>query len=211
MATLIRTTTTSSFYFAAPLPSLMIGGGAYVAQMSFGAMDHHPIHLHGYQFKITETDGGPIPPQGQWPEITVLVPFGSTRTIKFVADVEGDWAMHCHMTHHVMNQMGHGLPNMIGVKTGSIDKKVRALLPGYMTMPLLTPCIMTTAATCTRLLQCQICSRTFQAVDDTQARFRCFEHLFTCQRASSLGSDDCVTADKSPIMPLTDVWSAARR
>jgi len=38
------------------------------------------------------------------------------------------------MTHHVMNQMGHGLPNMIGVKHKPLDKAVRPLLPGYMTM-----------------------------------------------------------------------------
>lgn len=97
-------------------------------------MDHHPIHLHGYQFRITETDGGPIPQAAQWPETTVLVPVGSTRTIEFVADEPGDWAMHCHMTHHVMNQMGHGLPNMVGVQPGALDAKVRKLLPGYMTM-----------------------------------------------------------------------------
>ena len=86
---------------------------------NLSAMDHHPIHLHGYQFKITETDGGQIPESAQWPETTVLVPVGSTRTIEFVADEPGDWAMHCHMTHHVMNQMGHGTPNMIGVKPGA--------------------------------------------------------------------------------------------
>jgi hypothetical protein len=97
-------------------------------------MDHHPIHLHGYQFMITETDGGRIPESAQWPETTVLVPVGSTRTIEFVADEPGDWAMHCHMTHHVMNQMGHGIPNMIGVKPESIDKQVQNLLPDYMTM-----------------------------------------------------------------------------
>ncbi|WP_283244536.1 MULTISPECIES: hypothetical protein [Corallococcus] len=38
------------------------------------------------------------------------------------------------MTHHLMNQMGHAFPNMIGVKPGGLDAKVRALLPGYMTM-----------------------------------------------------------------------------
>ena len=101
---------------------------------NLSAMDHHPIHLHGYQFTITETDGGVIPEAGQWPETTVLVPVGSTRTVEFTADVPGDWAMHCHMTHHVMNQMGHGLPNMIGVKPGNLDKKVQKLLPNYMTM-----------------------------------------------------------------------------
>jgi hypothetical protein len=97
-------------------------------------MDHHPIHLHGYRFRITETDGGEIADAAQWPETTVLVPVGSTRTVEFVADEPGDWAMHCHMTHHVMNQMGHGLPNMIGVKPGGLDEKVRKVAPGYMTM-----------------------------------------------------------------------------
>ena len=97
-------------------------------------MDHHPIHLHGYQFRITETDGGQIHESAQWPETTVLVPVGSTRTVEFVADEPGDWAMHCHMTHHVMNQMGHGLPNMIGVDSRGLDPQVRKVLPGYMTM-----------------------------------------------------------------------------
>ncbi len=97
-------------------------------------MDHHPMHLHGYQFRITETDGGRIPEGAQWPETTVLVPVGSTRTVEFVADEPGDWAFHCHMTHHVMNQMGHEFPNMIGVKPGPIDRKVQPLLPDYMTM-----------------------------------------------------------------------------
>lgn len=101
---------------------------------NLSAMDHHPIHLHGYQFLITETDGGQIPKSAQWPDATVLVPVGSTRTIEFVADEPGDWALHCHMTHHVMNQMGHDLPNLLGVKPGDYDEKVRKLLPGYMTM-----------------------------------------------------------------------------
>jgi FtsP/CotA-like multicopper oxidase with cupredoxin domain len=101
---------------------------------NLGAMDHHPIHLHGYQFKITETDGGEIAEGAQWPETTVLVPVGSTRTVEFVANEPGDWAMHCHMTHHVMNQMGHGLPNVIGVDPGDLDERVRKVVPGYMTM-----------------------------------------------------------------------------
>jgi manganese oxidase len=97
-------------------------------------MSHHPIHLHGYHFKITESDGGPIPESAQQPETTVLTAVGSTRTFDFVADAPGDWALHCHMTHHVMNQMGHGMPNMIGVQPGDLDKKIRKLVPGYMTM-----------------------------------------------------------------------------
>lgn len=116
-----------------PLVAKM-GERVRVRMGNLSAMDHHPIHLHGYQFRITETDGGRIPESARWPETTVLVPVGSTRTIEFVADEPGDWAMHCHMTHHVMNQMGHGFPNMIGVKPGHLDSKVQKLLPGYMTM-----------------------------------------------------------------------------
>lgn len=101
---------------------------------NLGAMDHHPIHLHGFQFLVTETDGGRIPRSAQWPETTVLVAVGTTRTIEFVADEPGDWVMHCHMTHHVMNQMGHQFPNMIGVEPGGLDKRVQKLLPAYMTM-----------------------------------------------------------------------------
>lgn len=101
---------------------------------NLSAMDHHPFHLHGYAFKVTETDGGEIPEAAQWPEVTVLVSVGQTRNIEFVADNPGDWAMHCHMTHHVMNQMGHGLPNMVGVKAKGLDQQVSDLLPGYMTM-----------------------------------------------------------------------------
>jgi len=101
---------------------------------NLSAMDHHPIHLHGYSFTLTETDGGVIPESARWPMTTVLVEVGSTKTIEFVADAPGDWAMHCHMTHHLMNQMGHGIPNMIGVKPGDLDQKVRRLLPAYMTM-----------------------------------------------------------------------------
>ena len=100
---------------------------------NLNAMDHHPIHLHGHTFKIVETDGGQIPDSAQWPETTVLVAVGQTRSVEFIA-TPGDWALHCHMTHHVMNQMGHKFPNMIGVEPGTIDGKVQQLLPGYMTM-----------------------------------------------------------------------------
>jgi FtsP/CotA-like multicopper oxidase with cupredoxin domain len=97
-------------------------------------MEHHPIHLHGFYWKITEMDGLQVPETAQQPGSTVLVAVGQTRTVEFIADNPGDWAMHCHMTHHTMNQMGHKAPNLIGVRPGKLDKKVSTLLPGYMTM-----------------------------------------------------------------------------
>jgi hypothetical protein len=101
---------------------------------NLGAMDHHPIHIHGHHFRITATDGEDIPLSAQWPETTVLVGVGQTRNIEFIADAPGDWAMHCHMTHHMMNQMGHEFPNMVGVNPEGLDKRLQPLLPGYMTM-----------------------------------------------------------------------------
>ncbi|MCC7537155.1 MAG: copper oxidase [Deltaproteobacteria bacterium] len=102
---------------------------------NLSAMDHHPIHLHGPSFKVVATDGGPIPEAGQWPETTVLVPVGSTRDVELVATDPGDWALHCHMTHHVMTQMGHDAPNMVGTRgTRRLDARVQRLIPGYMTM-----------------------------------------------------------------------------
>ena len=101
---------------------------------NLGAMDHHSFHIHGLYFTVTDTDGGEIPVSAQYPETTVLVAVGQTRTVEFVPLIPGDWAMHCHMTHHVMNQMGHGLPNLIGIDPSQLDAKVQRVLPGYMTM-----------------------------------------------------------------------------
>ncbi len=106
--------------------------------MRFGnlsPMNHHPIHLHGHAFKIIGSDGGWVEDKtGLLPETTVLVPVGSARVIEFVADNPGDWLLHCHMTHHTMNQMGHPFPNMLGVDTSGVDEKIRQVIPGYMSM-----------------------------------------------------------------------------
>ena len=98
------------------------------------SMDEHPIHLHGHAFKVVGTDGGRIAPAGQWPETTVLLPVGSTRDIEFVADAPGDWALHCHKSHHTMNAMGHVIPNMLGVDMAGVEQKIQELVPGFMAM-----------------------------------------------------------------------------
>ena len=97
------------------------------------SMWNHPIHLHGVQFEVTGGDGGRWP-RTQWQrEVTVLVPVGQIRDIEFDA-LPGDWALHCHMAHHTMNAMGHGIPNMLGVDQREVAARMRALLPGYMPM-----------------------------------------------------------------------------
>lgn len=68
-------------------------------------MDHHPMHMHGHQFYVTGTEGGRIPESGWYPGNTVLVGVGQSRDVEFVAKYEGDWMIHCHLPHHMMNQM----------------------------------------------------------------------------------------------------------
>ena len=64
-------------------------------------MTNHPIHLHGYEFVVSGTDGGWVRPEAQWPEVTVDIPVGAMRAIEFVADAPGDWAFHCHLLYHM--------------------------------------------------------------------------------------------------------------
>jgi FtsP/CotA-like multicopper oxidase with cupredoxin domain len=97
-------------------------------------MTNHPIHIHGHNFSVTCTDGGWVPKSAQWPETTVDMPIGALRAIEFVADTPGDWAFHCHKSHHVMNAMGHGVPTMIGVDHRGVAEKINKLLPEYMVM-----------------------------------------------------------------------------
>ena len=101
---------------------------------NLSASDHHPIHIHGHAWHVVGTDGGVVPESARLPESSVLVPVGATRTMEFIADNPGDWAIHCHMTHHAMNQMGHPGVNLIGVHPERINRPVQALLPSYMTM-----------------------------------------------------------------------------
>jgi hypothetical protein len=98
------------------------------------SMTDHPIHVHGHRFWVVETDGGQIPESAWWPETTLDIMPGTTRAVEFVAEYPGDWALHCHKNHHVMNAMGHDIPNVIGVDPSEVEKKIRALVPGYMAM-----------------------------------------------------------------------------
>jgi hypothetical protein len=76
-------------------------------------MDHHPIHLHGHQFVVTGTEGG-RQPQSTWgPGNTVLVGVAQSRDVEFVANNPGDWMLHCHLPHHMMNQMS----SMVGLRS----------------------------------------------------------------------------------------------
>ena len=114
-----------------PLPVRL--GDRLRVRMGNLTMTNHPIHLHGHHFAVTCTDGGWVPETAQWPETTTDVPVGAVRVIDVVADSPGDWAFHCHKSHHTMNAMGHNVNNFIGVPKRDLTG-VRKLVPGYMPM-----------------------------------------------------------------------------
>jgi FtsP/CotA-like multicopper oxidase with cupredoxin domain len=97
-------------------------------------MTNHPIHLHGHEFEVTGTDGGWTPPGSRWPEVSTDIAVGQMRAIEFIASEPGDWAVHCHKSHHTMNAMGHNVPNLIGVDHRGLAEKISKIVPDYMVM-----------------------------------------------------------------------------
>jgi hypothetical protein len=84
-------------------------------------MDHHPIHLHGNTYYVTGTEGGRVPPAAWTPQNTVLLGVAQARDIEFEARYLGDWMLHCHLPHHMMNQM----VSMVG-PIGNVSSGVQA-------------------------------------------------------------------------------------
>ena len=125
--------TFNSKVFPAIEPVVARTGERVRIRMANLSMWNHPIHMHGVQYQVTGSDGGRWP-QSQWrAETTEIVGVGQIRDIEFIA-VPGDWAFHCHMSHHTMNAMGHEIPNTLGVDQSGIDEEIKKMLPGFMSM-----------------------------------------------------------------------------
>ena len=75
-------------------------------------MDHHPMHMHGHSFQTTGTEAGRIPESAWWPGNTVLVGVAQARAVEFEATNPGDWMIHCHLPHHMMNEMSSTVGRM---------------------------------------------------------------------------------------------------
>jgi FtsP/CotA-like multicopper oxidase with cupredoxin domain len=120
--------------FPATAPMVVRTGQRVRIRVGNLSMVEHPMHLHGHHFELSGTDGGPIPPERRWRMASVQVPVGTTRDIEFVADNPGDWAYHCHKSHHTMNAMSHNFPNLVGVDQGEAADEIGRLVPGYMAM-----------------------------------------------------------------------------
>ncbi len=125
----------------APTPLVVRQGSRVRIRFVNLGMDHHPMHLHGHTFYITGTEGGRIPETAWWPGNTVLVGVAQAREIEFVANNPGDWMLHCHLPHHMMNQMSSTVGRMSrlvarkGMPVGIDMENGMGMLNGTPTVP----------------------------------------------------------------------------
>ena len=104
---------------AAPYITPMVvrqGDRVRIRFVNFSVIDHHPMHLHGVTFWITGTEAGRLPVTAWVPRNNVLVGVAQAYDIEFVAWNPGDWVLHCHMFHHMMNFMS----SMVGPMGGGM-------------------------------------------------------------------------------------------
>ena len=74
--------------------------------------DAHPIHIHGHQFYVTATDGNAIPISNWLKKNTVNVASGEVFDIEFTSNNPGIWPFHCHIPHHMTNNMAMPMGGM---------------------------------------------------------------------------------------------------
>ena len=101
-------------------------------------MDHHPIHLHGFTFWETGREGARQQESAWTRGNTTLVGVAQARDFEFVADRLGDWMLHCHLPHHMMNQMSSSVGPMTrggrGIQAGaSMEEGMGMLRDGNAT------------------------------------------------------------------------------
>ena len=96
---------------------IRLGDRVRIRMINMG-MDHHPIHLHGFTFWETGREGA-RQPESLWHRgNTSLVGVAQARDIEFIADRVGDWMFHCHLPHHMMNQMASTVGPMTRLGSG---------------------------------------------------------------------------------------------
>ncbi len=64
------------------------------------SMMRHPMHLHGFDFRVLNGQGENAPLKN----VIDIMPM-ETDTISFLANTAGDWFFHCHILYHMMAGM----------------------------------------------------------------------------------------------------------
>lgn len=110
------------------------GDRVRLRMVNFSTIDHHPMHIHGLTFWVTGTEAGRIPESAWIPGNNVLIGVAQARDVEFVANNPGDWMIHCHMFHHMMNHM----TSMVGPMLSHTDRGLPAGLEMQPSLGMLT-------------------------------------------------------------------------
>ena len=100
----------------------------------------HPLHLHGFYFRVTRHGGERadtvVPPSLQPLQNMRIIPIGGSLSLSFVPTTPGNWVFHCHFAGHVGEVVSlHGSPDAHVVRGGSGDHATPAHdSPGGHTM-----------------------------------------------------------------------------
>lgn len=87
---------------ATPVLTAHVGEKVRIRLVNLG-QSTHPMHLHGFHFKVVGTDGMPVMGEPLVKDTINIAP-GERYDLEFVADNPGTWIFHCHILSHVQNQ-----------------------------------------------------------------------------------------------------------
>ncbi len=95
---------------------ILIKKGEIVRMVLYNnSMMRHPMHLHGYDFRLLNGKGAYAPLKN----VLDIMPM-ETDTLEFIANAEGDWFFHCHILYHMMSGMN---------RVVSVGDEKNALIP----------------------------------------------------------------------------------
>jgi FtsP/CotA-like multicopper oxidase with cupredoxin domain len=117
--------------------TFMQGDSVHFRIINAAAVEH-PLHLHGFYFRVTR-DGGAradtvIPVERQLLQNMRMIEIGGTMSLSFVPTTPGNWVFHCHFASHVGDHVSlHGAPDA-HVVPGAGDSHAEHTDPGGHTM-----------------------------------------------------------------------------
>ncbi len=106
-----------------------------------GSTRGHPIHLHGFYFKLNAAGNGlssrAIPESQQRLSVTEQFPPWNTRTYTWSPDRPGNWLLHCHLTFHVTPEvrLDHAEDTEHQDHSGSAAEHMAGLVLGIQVAP----------------------------------------------------------------------------
>ncbi len=81
-----------------PLLLTLRQGRSCILELANETAWHHPIHLHGTAFRVLTRAGAKLA-RPEWADTILMAP-GERVEIAFLAELAGDWMLHCHILEH---------------------------------------------------------------------------------------------------------------